>query len=161
MSRETGKKKTITIRGIDEDLYERLTVLARETGKTIGELINEGMRVLLSITSPLVKTTQKAIEGVTSVGKAVAEGVETGLGRIREISNIDELTVNKEDLEAIDQLVVFKNIKKLKFEDNVTYELIEAKVKGIILCDEIIIPKTIPKLKLLSKCKLIKRIIVK
>jgi len=161
MSRETGKKKTITIRGIDEDLYERLTVLARETGKTIGELINEGMRILLSITSPLVKTTQKAIEGVTSVGKAVAEGVETGLGRIREISNIDELTVNKEDLEAIDQLVVFKNIKKLKFEDNVTYELIEAKVKGIILCDEIIIPKTIPKLKLLSKCKLIRRIIVK
>ncbi len=161
MSGEAGRKKTITIRGIDENLYERLTVLARETGRTIGELINEGMRVLLSIASPLARTTQKAIERVSSVGKVVAEGVETGLGEIREISNIDELIISKEDLEDIDQPVVFKNIKKLKFEDNVTYELIEAKVKGIILCDEIIIPKTIPKLKLLSKCKLIRRIIVK
>jgi hypothetical protein len=44
------EKKTVTIRGIDKKLYEMATETARKTGKTVGEVVNESLRLFLAAT---------------------------------------------------------------------------------------------------------------
>ena len=164
MSSENKQKeyKTITIRGIDKDLYDRILVLARETGKTVGELLNEAMKLLLIIGPVALRaTTSKVARGIISIGKAITEGVTEGFQDVIEISGVDELVVTKSDMESIRKPLVFKLIKKLEFADDIPYELFASKVKAIILCNEVIIPNTYPKLEVISICKMVKRVITK
>ena len=147
MSKEKEERTSVTIRGVDKDLYNRLSILARETGKTIGELVNESMRLMLSLTDSLGKT-------ITSFGEALREGWKEARDKYLEISLLDELVVTKKDLEELDKPVVFKNIKRLVISDDVPYELFEEKVREIIMCREIVIPRGYPKLKVARKIKL-------
>ncbi len=157
MSRE--EKKTITIRGIDKSLYEQIAKIARDSGKTIGEVINEAMRCFLSLTLATVKAGSKIAESIMAVGRAFSEGIKEGMENVCEVSGVEELSINKEDLESIEEPLVFKNIKKLKFSDDIPYDLFDKKVYSIIYCDEVIVPPTYPKLKVVKKCRLVKRII--
>ncbi|WP_243670282.1 hypothetical protein [Vulcanisaeta sp. JCM 16161] len=43
-SEESSERKTVTIRGLSTDIYDRVSRLARETGTTIGEIVNEALR---------------------------------------------------------------------------------------------------------------------
>ncbi len=147
MSREREEKTSITIRGIDKDLYNRLSILARETGKTIGELVNESMRLMLSFTDSLGKT-------ITSFGEAIREGWKEARDKYLEVTLLDELVVTRKDLEELDKPVIFKNIKRLVISDDVPYELFEEKVREIIMCKEIVIPKSYPKLRVARKIRL-------
>jgi hypothetical protein len=81
-----------------------------------------------------------------------------GARGVKVISNVDELTVTREDLESLDSPVAFRGIKRLTFSGDVDWELFNSKVNSIVMCDEVILPKTIPKLKALEKMKLIKKV---
>ncbi|HDD26194.1 MAG TPA: hypothetical protein ENF75_03800 [Acidilobales archaeon] len=154
-------KKTVTIRGLDSNLYKRLLVMAEETGRTVGELMNEAMKLLLSIGSTAVSTGKRVTSGAIEVGKSFAEGVKEGYENALVISDINELVVSKRDLESVEEHISFRNIGTLVFDDDVPYELFEKKVASIAMCDKVIIPSNFPKLKVLTKCKLVKSVEVR
>ncbi len=55
-------RSTITVRGVDRELYEELVRLARETGKNIGELLNLAMKLLLANIRSGIETVTRGIE---------------------------------------------------------------------------------------------------
>ena len=148
--RQEKKQNIKSIRGIDDRLYEQLTVLARESGKTVGELVNESMRLLLTL-----------VNKTSDVGKALVEGYKEGRRAedVEVISSIEELEITAKDLESIEKPVEFKNIKKLVFKD-VPYELFDRKVRKIAMCGDVVVPSSFPRLKVARKCFMVTRIIV-
>ena len=150
--RRGGEEKRVTsIRGIDRDLYERACVLARETGRTVGEIVNEALKMLLA-------AAEVSSKGVLGVAREFIEGVRESGAPATVVGGVDELTVTAQDLEEVDA-VVFRGIKRLAFSPDVPYELFDKKVKGIVLCDEVTIPEGYPKLKVLNKCRMVKRLV--
>ncbi len=145
------KKGMVAIRGIDKRLYGKLASIAKDSGKTIGEIMNEAMRIFLI-------TTQKVAETGANIAKTLLEekGVRE-LEGVEEIGNLEELEVTREDLEEVEK-VAFKNVKVLKFSPDIPYELFEKKVSAIVLCDRVIIPKGFPKLKVAKKLRYCKKI---
>jgi len=143
---EEAKKKTITIRNIDEELYAKASALAKSIGETVGEVINEALRVFLSLAEGSYELVQK-----------VREGMETTLKTIT-VGDLDELIVSKKDLEDIEGRVRFRNIKKLIFDNTVDLETFNRKVQSIVFVNEVIIPKNIAKLKALAKMRFVKKV---
>jgi hypothetical protein len=137
-----------SIRGIDERLYHELSLMARETGRTVGELVNEAMRLFLSATDKTSELGRHFIEGYKEVVK----------GRNYEvISGFEELEVTEGDLRGSVKPVEFRNIKTLVFK-NVPYDLFKERVARVVLCDTLVVPKEYPKLEVAKKCFLVKRI---
>jgi hypothetical protein len=95
-------------------------------------------------------------QALSESSKAFIEGAKG----VRVISNVDELTVTKEDLENLDSQVTFRGIKRLIFNSDVNWELFDSKVSSIVMCDEVVLPKSIPKLKAVEKMRFVKRITV-
>lgn len=153
---EREERKTVTIRGIDKDLYRKLLVIAEESGKTVGELMNEAMKLLLALGSSVVKIGEKVAESTVEISRAIGEGIKAGLESTLIISGVNELVVTKKDLESIDKPVSFRAIKRLVFDEDIPYELFDNKVSSIVFCGEVIVPKTYSKLKVLTKCKFVK-----
>jgi len=135
-------KKPISVRGVDRNLYDEALKLARETGRTIGEVINEALKLLLAF-----------YEGVSE--KVTFESEPPG---VEEISGVEELTISEEDLKSAGSPMIFKNIKKLRFSENVTQDTFNNKVHLIITCDEVIIPRTLSKLEVAKKCRLVRKL---
>ncbi len=139
-----------SIRGIDDDLYERVSALARETGRTVGELVNEAMKFLLVATGKAAEVSKQFVEGYREVAK-VGKDVEV-------VSGVEELEVTSKDLASMDKPVEFRNIRRLIFRD-VPYSLFEEKVAKIVLCDTLVVPRDYPKLRVAKKCVMVKRIL--
>lgn len=137
-----SEKKPISVRGVDRSLYDEALKIARETGRNIGEVINEALKLLLAF-----------YEGVSE-----KVTFESGSPGVEEISGVEELVVSEEDLRSASRPVIFKNIKKLKFAENVTQETFNNKVHLIVTCDEVIIPRTLSKLEVAKKCRLVKKL---
>ncbi|WP_016731756.1 hypothetical protein [Saccharolobus islandicus] len=157
MSQENNenKKKTITIRGVDEKIYRKLTEIARSSGKTIGEVTNQAFRTFLDLSDAAKRTAS----GVVESGKTFIEGFKEGIGNLIIISDIDELSVNKEEMMQTGKPIAFKGIKKLSLV-NISDDDVEKYIQEISDVDELIIPPNINKLKLLQKCRRVKKIIV-
>lgn len=156
MSQENNEnKKTITIRGIDEKLYRKLTEIARNSGKTVGEVANQAFRIFLELSN----TAKQTASGVIESGKSFLEGFKEGMGNFIVISDIDELTVNKEELAEAGKPIIFRNIKRLTLL-GVTDVDIANYVQEINNVDELIVPPNINKIKLSQKCRMVRRIVV-
>ena len=155
---EEDKKKVYTIRGIDPKTYEAFTRLARELNVNLGKLVSEAMRLTLTITEATGKKSLKKILELTSgITRGATSGEEEG-DDVEIITGVKELEVTREDLESMERPVVFLNMRKLEFADDVTWELIDRKVRQIKLVENLVIPKHIPKLKIASKCLMVERI---
>ncbi|MET1101893.1 MAG: hypothetical protein ABWW69_05400 [Pyrodictiaceae archaeon] len=150
----TEKKSTITIRGIDRELYEELVRLARETGKSIGDLVNLSMKLLLSNIRLGLESFSKKIE---EAKEAVEERIEEQESVV--VSGVEELEVTARDLEAAPKPVVFRGLRRLVIGRDVPIDLFNEKVRSIIAVDEVVVPKDYPKLLVAQKCRLVKRII--
>ncbi|MFP3196022.1 MAG: hypothetical protein RXQ74_04060 [Caldivirga sp.] len=148
------ERKQVTIKGVDRELYDKALQLSREMGVTIGELVNMSLRAFLSLADVTSRAVTSISQVVSESGRALMEGARG----VKVISNVDELTVTREDLENLDSPVAFRGIKRLTFSGDVDWELFNSKVNSIVMCDEVILPKTIPKLKALEKMKLIKKV---
>ncbi|MEM3221778.1 MAG: hypothetical protein QXD56_07500, partial [Saccharolobus sp.] len=86
------------------------------------------------------------------------EGFKEGMGDFIVISDIDELTINKEELIEAGKPVLFRNIKRLTLL-GITDQEISNNIQEINGVDELIVPPNINKIKLLQKCRMVKRII--
>lgn len=151
------ERKTITIRNIDREIYERASALAKEMGVRIGDLVNEALERLISLSRRGIEISSRI---ASEVAEASSEAIENMLGETITISDIYELIVSKKDLESIEGKVQFRNINKLILANDINIELFRDKVSGIIRCDELVIPKSLPKLQILSKAKFVKKIVI-
>jgi len=157
---EKKEYKTITIRGIDEKLYKKIVSLSKETGETVGELVNRGLKMVIDAMSTGSSFIRKAVVP----GKAFMEGLSQAWekkGEVQEamiISDIGELELSKEDLEVTEKRIVFKKIGKLTIKPDVNFDLFKEKVESIILVDELYIPNTFPKLEIASMSRMVKKI---
>ena len=117
----------VTIRGLDDKVYGEFSAEARRQNKSIGDLATEAMRDYLRRLS------------LPQSGHIV--------------SRIDALRVARRDLEEVGTPVSFDNIGLLAFEDDVDYDAFEKFVAGISACSIVELPKHIPKLKAIMRCK--------
>ena len=56
-----NNRKTITIRGVDSDLYNRIVNLSRQSGKTVGEIMNQAMSTFLGLAGKAGEKIDEAV----------------------------------------------------------------------------------------------------
>ena len=157
---EEDKKKVYTIRGIDPKTYEAFTRLAKELNVNIGKLVSEAMRLTLTITEA---TSKKSLRKLLELTGNIKRGSNSDMSEedAEIITGVKEMEVTKEDLESAEKPVVFLNMRKLEFTDDVTWELLDKKVKQIKLVETLVVPNHIPKLKITGKCFMVERIVTR
>ncbi|ABP95676.1 MULTISPECIES: hypothetical protein [Metallosphaera] len=155
---DNKENRTVTIRGVDSKLYERLVNLARETGKTVGEITNQAIGNFLSAISEAEMITYNVKDSIKSTGKAFIDGFNETKRNVFVVSNIGEITVFKSEIVSAGKPVSFRNIGKLILPD-IDQDTLDKYVDSIISVDELIIPPSINKLVLIRKAKFVKRII--
>ena len=152
---EREEKRVVTIRNIDEDLYNKAMSLARSLGKTAGEIVNDALRLLVS-------SLEMGAAATETLGRRIGEKVEEARQRLTAtrlvVGDLDELVVTNRDLVEVEGPVVFRNIGRLVFAEDVDPRVFEDKVAGIIYCDTLVIPGNMPKLKVLGKARFVKRV---
>ncbi|BCS94010.1 hypothetical protein [Metallosphaera javensis (ex Sakai et al. 2022)] len=151
------ENRTVTIRGIDSKLYERLVNLARETGKTVGEVTNQAIGNFLSAISEAEMITSNVKDGIKSTGKAFIDGFNESKRNVLVVSNIGEITVFKSEIISTGRPVSFRNIGKLILPD-IDQDTLERYVDSIISVDELVVPPSINKLMITRKARFVKRI---
>ncbi|MEM0158630.1 MAG: hypothetical protein QXP70_05885 [Methanomassiliicoccales archaeon] len=142
---ESEKEKTVSIRGIREDIYKRMTRLARETGKTVGEITNDAYHALIA-----------SVDGVRKVSKEFLEGINST--EIKSISNLKKVSISGSDLKEVEGSIRFSNIDELRFE-NIDPAEFERKVAAIVNVKVLTVPKNISKSKVLLKCSYVDEIV--
>lgn len=142
---ESSERKTVTIRGLSTDIYDRISKLARETGTTVGEIVNDALRRYIAT----LENISRAIDNMIRAGDVVV------------ISGVSSLTVTRADLETLEKPVIFKDMDELVFADDVTNDLIKNKVARIINVNTVYTPKSVSTLLIASKSELVKKIVPK
>jgi len=132
-----NEKSTVTIRGIDKKIYNKLSGLAKELNKTVGELMNEAMS--------LVITLRGKIESIDST--------------ILLIEGISRLTLSGEELKELDKKILIQNVDELIFEKDVETTHVKEKIYRLMNIGKIHVKGKINKLILYSKCINVKEIV--
>ena len=137
-------RKTISIKGVSADLYNRIQKISNETGKTIGQVTDEAY---------------KSFVGSVNSAKNISQGFLNGIkeGSSKFIENIKELEITGADLKEIDRKIIFKNIDVLIFKD-IDNETFDKYVNSIVVVKNIIIPKTVSKARVLLKSNFVDKI---
>jgi len=142
---ESSERKTVTIRGLSTDIYDRISKLAKETGTTVGEIVNDALRRYIAT----LENISRAIDNMIRAGDVIV------------ISGISSLTVTRADLETLEKPVIFKDMDELVFADDVTNDLIKNKVARIVNVNTVYTPKSVSTLLIASKSELVKKIVPK
>ncbi len=114
----------VTIRGIDDEVYAAFTAEAKRRNLSIGEMTTIVMRALVE---------------------------EVGTTNYR-IGNLASLQVSQKDLESLKGPVMFHNIKALEFADDIDWEMFDKRVASIKNCTKVLIPSTLTRFQVLTKC---------
>lgn len=122
----------VTIRGIDDHVYSLFSAEARRRGVLIGELVTQVMRIFLEETSE----------------------------KVFRVENLDNLALTKDELESVGGPIGFSGIKTLTIAEDVDWELFEKYVDEIRKSKTVIIPKSLTKLQVLTKCRDVDNIVV-
>ena len=160
------RRNVRSIRGLDEDLYRRFSSTAKEMGVTVGELMNVAMGRLLVSLDVGTSAGGRLSSALRSLGSKVKEAQSRAFKNAVEavadfdlVTDMEELSVGRRDLEAAKRPLVFSNVKRLEFEDDVDWELLRSKVKSINVVEELVVPRGVPKLELAERCRMVKRIV--
>ncbi|QIW25221.1 hypothetical protein EWF20_14425 [Sulfolobus sp. S-194] len=156
-NQQDENKKTITIRGVNRDLYERMVNIARNSGKTVGEVMNQAMMTFLGLAGKVGEKIDDATQKAINVGKAFVEGYNEAGKNIFIVSDLEELRITKNEIIGLGKPISFRNIKRLILDD-IDQQTIEQYIDSIITVDEVVVPSSINKLLLLQKCRFVKRI---
>jgi len=120
----------VTIRGIDDDVYAKFTAEAKKRELSIGELTTIVMRALVE---------------------------EIGTTNYR-ISDLASLVITRKDLESLKGQVMLHRIKKLEFADDVDWDLFDRTVMSIKSSSIVLIPKSITRFQVLTKCNMVSEV---
>jgi len=121
----------VTIRGIDDAVYSLFSAEARKRGVPIGVLVTQIMRIFLEETSEKRYT----------------------------IEDVDELTITKDELESVGGPIAFRGVKTLTIDDDIDWSLFDQYVDEIRKSKIVVIPKSLSKLQVLTKCKSVDKIV--
>lgn len=121
----------VTIRGIDDHVYSLFSAEARRRSVPIGELVTQVMRIFLE------ETDEK---------RFTVEGQ-------------DELTITREELESVGGPIGFSGIKTLTISEDIDWELFDQYVDEIRKSKTVIIPKSLTKLQVLTKCRNVDKVV--
>lgn len=142
--------KDVTIRGINPELYRGIAELARRLGISIGEAINEAMKLFLDVRG-VATGVQPLVEGIRNAGKALEKGISDLAPVV--ISGVEEIELNRSDFEGFGKRVLITDVRKLIISQDVDDKTLERYVALIRNCEEVSFPRTISKLLALSKCR--------
>lgn len=120
----------VTIRGIDDEIYRRFSAESRNRGMAIGKLVTIAMSNLLEVKP---------------------------MGNYK-IENIKEVNASKKDLESLEKPVIFQNINKLTFSDDVDWPTFRDYVEEIKNVKELNVPNKLTELQILAKSKSVSKI---
>jgi len=115
----------VTIRGIDDETYLKFSAQATLQGVSIGDLTTRAMRALL----------------------------EKDQGPIYRIGNMEDISINRTDLESLDGVVIISNVDSLTFEQDVDWPLFQKRIKSIENVDTLTVPKGLSKFQVLTKAR--------
>ncbi len=121
----------VTIRGIDDHVYSLFSAEARRRSVPIGELVTQVMRIFLE------ETDEK---------RFTVEGQ-------------DELTITREELESVGGPIGFSGIKTLTISEDIDWELFDQYVDEIMKSKTVIIPNSLTKLQVLTKCRNVDKVV--
>jgi len=121
----------VTIRGIDDHIYSLFSAEARRRSVPIGELVTQVMRIFLEETSE----KQFTVEG------------------------LDELTITRDELESVGGPIGFSGIKTLTISEDIDWPLFDQYVVEIRKSKTVIIPDSLNKLQVLTKCRNVEKIV--
>ncbi|AHC50740.1 hypothetical protein SUSAZ_01195 [Sulfolobus acidocaldarius SUSAZ] len=157
-SSEEEKKKSITIRGIDQDLYEKMVNFARDSGRTVGEVMNQAMSSFLGVASETANVIDQTLQRAKETGRSFVEGFNEARKGVSVIADLDDLTLSKEEIINHGKQLSFRNIKRLTFPD-IDEQTFENYIVSIVSVDELDIPKSLNKLKVLQRGRFVKKIV--
>jgi len=120
----------VTIRGIDDQTYLKFSAQATLEGVPIGELATRAMRAYL----------------------------EKDQGKIYRIGNMEDIAINRTDLESLDGVVVLQNIERLTLEDDLDWPLVNERIRSIENIEMLVLPKSISKFQMLTKARNVEKI---
>ena len=138
------ERENISVKGVERHLYERMKALARETGRTIGEVTNEAYKLALGAATETRKVGEEFLKGVSE-------------SKIIEIRDLKSLEITGEELRSYNRKVAFRNIGHLSFV-GVSEKDFEALVDSIVNVKTLSIPKEVPKMKILEKLRFVDEI---
>ncbi|MEM0020870.1 MAG: hypothetical protein QW333_01560 [Fervidicoccaceae archaeon] len=151
---EEEKKVSVTIRGIDKDLYERISRKAKELNITVGTAINEAMRDFLSALDAGLEIFQKSTDKALTSIRTALPAQQTSII----IKDIGEIRITANDLMKADRPILLLNVKKIVFTDDVTENIFREKIRSIKIAEEVVIPKGISMITVAQKCQMVKKI---
>jgi hypothetical protein len=152
--KEEEKKASITIRGVDKELYEKFSRKAKELNMTVGAILNEAMRDFLSLVDTGLDAVQKVTDtAVTTIRSAIPPQDEYIV-----IKDIGEISLSASDLEKSEKKLMIVNVKKVIFSDDVTEEIFRKKIKSIKFADEVTFPKSVSSLTVAERCQMVKKL---
>lgn len=153
-AKERGQKGTITIKGVDKEVYRAFVSLAKLMGKTTGELATEAFKLYLSVMGLFggaFATAARAIKGLGDMVERMA---------FQTIGGFEALEVDRSMLEVANRPLLFMDIGRLVIKPDVDEGLIEEKVFGIIDCDVVELPPGLPRASVLRKCRFVRKVVV-
>ncbi len=121
----------VTIRGIDDHVYSLFSAEARRRSVPIGELVTQVMRIFLE------ETNEK---------RFTVEGQ-------------DELTITKDELKSVGGPISFSGIKNLTISEDIDWEIFDQYVDEIRKSKTVVIPNSLTKLQVLTKCRNVDKIV--
>jgi hypothetical protein len=121
----------VTIRGIEDEVYSAFSAEARKRGVPIGELVTQVMRIFL----------------------------EESLDKHTIIDSVNELTLTREELESVGSPMIFDGLRHLTIGDDIDWETFNKYVDEIRKVRTVVIPDSLTKLQVLTKCRKVDNII--
>ena len=131
-----SEKRVVGIRGLDQDLYEKVQQLARKKGNNVAEIMNAALRNLLENTEDLSFQAPEIVSGQ------------------------DRFELTAEALEVLNPLRIedVKIVIILDEDNNLTADLLKNNLESIVHCKEVYVPSNLY-YSILKKCKSVKNII--
>jgi len=145
--------KVTSIRGIDQTLYSRIVALAREMGKTVGEIMNEAMKFYLA----MCELPSEVGKSLNETAKAFMEGLKEGT--TIPIADLEEVHISKSDLEKLKRKVRIHFVNRVVFGNDIDEETFDKYISCISHCNEVVVPTSLPRLLVYSKCKRVSKIV--
>ena len=150
------QKKTVVIRGVEEDIYRRISEFSKKTNKTVGEIATQAFKLYLALVEIGGKIASHTIGALKGIGEKIEKATSMLVVR-----DLEELELTRRDLEEAGEPVVIIGVKKLTIGGGVDLNTFNEKVREIVDVDSLEIPDALPKLAVLSKCRFVKRISVR
>ncbi len=136
--------KNVSVKGISKDIYRKILQLARDTGKSVGDLTNDAYKALLS-----------TADGALEVSKTFVQSARES--KVQVISNIGELEISGKEISDLKKRVSFRGMKKLVITD-ISDEDFASKIQSIHNVDLLIVPKNVSKATVITKCSFVEKI---